>query len=127
MDKITDKGGHFCLQLKRNQRAAFDDVLLFFDDMEKNRKKDFENMDAFCEITKDHGRIEKREYYVCSNAKEIAGVLGSKWKHVKCLGMARLTRNSGEDSKSKIHFHLLDTPVKAEEYAGLARGHWAIG
>lgn len=126
MDKIVDKGGHFCLQLKKNQRTAFDDVSLFFEDMEKNRREDFGSLDSFREIRKDHGRMEKREYYVFCNPKEIAGMLDPKWVHVKCLGMARLTRNDGESVSRETHFHLLDKPVGAEEYAGLARGHWAI-
>ena len=43
MDKIVDKGGHFCLQLKRNQRAAFEDVDLFFKDMEEKEDHKAEN------------------------------------------------------------------------------------
>lgn len=35
MDKIREKGGHFCLQLKGNQKNAFEDVELFFGDMKK--------------------------------------------------------------------------------------------
>lgn len=126
MDKIVCKGGHFCLQLKRNQRAAFDDVALFFEDMEKNRPGDFEALDSFQEIQKDHGRIEKREYYTFCDGKEVAGMLDPKWVHVKCLGMARLTRDKGETVSKEVHFHLLDKSIGAEEYARLARGHWSI-
>lgn len=126
MDKIVDKGGHFCLQLKRSQRTTFDDVSLFFEDMEKNRGEEFGKLDSFREIKKGHGRMEKREYYIFCNPKEVAGMLDPKWAHVKCLGMARLTRNDGGSVSRETHFHLLDKPVGAEEYAGLARGHWAI-
>lgn len=126
MDKIIGKGGHFCLQLKRNQRTAFDDVSLFFEDMEKNRHGDFEEMDSFRETQKDHGRIEKREYYIYGDEKEVAGMLDPKWVHVKCLGMARLTRDNEETVSKEVHFHLLDKHIGAEEYAHLARGHWSI-
>ena len=62
MDKIIDKGGHFCLQLKKNQRAAFEDVDLFFRDLEE-KNKDFQKLSSYTETAKDHGRIEGREYY----------------------------------------------------------------
>lgn len=43
MNKIIEKNGHFCLQLKKNQRTAFEDVDLFFRDMEKIEKKNLKN------------------------------------------------------------------------------------
>lgn len=126
MDKIIDKGGHFCLQLKKNQKTAFEDVELFFRDMEGNGSKRFEKMDMYSEIQKDHGRIEKREYRIFAEGDEIKKVLDPKWGHVNCLGMARLTRQAGESISREIHYHLLDTVVSAEKYGQLARGHWEI-
>lgn len=126
MDKIIDKGGHFCLQLKKNQRTAFEDVELFFRDMEENDSRRFAAMDTHSEVQKDHGRIEKREYRTFAESDEIKKLLDPKWKHVSCLGMARLTRQTGDTLSREIHFHLLDTMVSAERYGQLARGHWEI-
>ena len=100
MDKIMEKEGHFCLQLKKNQRTAFEDVELFFKDMEENDRKRFAAMDSYSEVQKDHGRIEKREYRIFAEDDEIKKLLDPKWGHVNCLGMARLTRQTG-DSVSK--------------------------
>lgn len=126
MEKIISKGGHFCLQLKRNQKTAFDDVSLFFNDLEINNPEEYKQLDSFSEKQKNHGRIETREYYVFNNEQEIAKILGPKWKSVKCLGMAKLTRNVNGVKSTDIHFHLLDKPVDAKEYADLARSHWRI-
>lgn len=126
MDKIKEKKGHFCLQLKRNQKNAFEDVELFFDDMEKNRNREFSEMDYYMKEEKNHGRIEKREYRVYTEQKEIKRILGKKWGHVGCLGMAKLTRKSGSTVSTEIHYHLLDVEVTAEKYGSLAREHWKI-
>lgn len=126
MDKIIEKEGHFCLQLKKNQRTAFEDVELFFKDMKENDGKRFAAMDTFSETHKDHGRIEKREYRIFAGGSEIKRILDPKWEHVNCLGMASLTRQMGDSVSKEIHFHLLDTVVSSEKYGQLARGHWEI-
>lgn len=43
MDKIKKKGGHFCLQWKKNQRTVFEEVDLFFKDMDEERKEKLKN------------------------------------------------------------------------------------
>lgn len=126
MDKIVDKGGHFCLQLKRNQRAAFEDVGLFFKDMEGNQKKEFKKLSPYTETAKDYGRTEKREYYTFSGPEEIKRMLNPKWAHVNCIGMARLRRTVGEATATEVHYHLMDTETPAGKYMKLAGGHWEI-
>lgn len=126
MDKIKKKEGHFCLQLKKNQRAVFEDVDLFFKDMEGNEKEEFETLSSFTETGKDHGRIEKREYYTFCDTQTIRQLLGGKWDYVNCIGMARLTRIVGETKTIETHYHLLDQETSAESYGKLARGHWNI-
>lgn len=126
MDKIKEKGGHFCLQLKRNQPNAYENVSLLFSDMEENGPASFGRLDSYSEMQKDHGRIEKREYYVFDDESSLKNVLDSTWEHVRCLGMARLTREINGRSSTETHFHLLDMKVGAEKYGRMARGHWKI-
>lgn len=128
MDKIIEKEGHFCLQLKKNQRAAFEDVDLFFKDLEEEHKEEFKKLSSHTEMTKNHGRIEKREYYTFADASEIKRILDSRWVCVNCIGMARLTRTvgGGKTTTTEVHYHLLDTETPAEKYMELARGHWEI-
>ena len=127
MDKIIERGGHFCLQLKSNQRTAFESAKLYFEDLETNSPKLWEELDCYKEPhIKNHGRIESREYRVMSDPQDIKMMFGEKWKHVKCVGMAKLVRRIGNDESCETHYHLLDIPVSAEKYASLARGHWGI-
>lgn len=126
MNKIIEKKGHFCLQLKKNQRTTFEGVDLFFRDMEKNQKKEFKKLSTYTELTKDHGRMEKREYYTFNKTKEIKQILDKKWGYVNCIGMARLTRTVGETTSVELHYHVFDQETSAEDYGKLARSHWEI-
>ncbi len=126
MDKIKEKKGYFCLQLKRDQKNVFEDVGSFFSDMEKNSSRELSGLDHHIQEEKDHERIEKREYRVFTGQEEIKRVLGTKWGHVGCLGMAKLTRKRGSAVSAEIHYHLLDVAVSAKKYGGLAREHWKI-
>lgn len=126
MEKIIEKGGHFCLQLKNNHKEPFDAAKLFFDDLEQNVPRVFNSMDCYVKKIKDHGRCESREYRVLTDEKDIQVLLGNKWPYVKCIGMACLTRRAGEEVSHEVHFHVLDTAVSAEKYANLARRHWEI-
>lgn len=127
MDKIIERGGHFCLQLKSNQRAAFDAARLYFEDLKTNAPNLWKQLDCYKETPiKNHGRIENREYRVMSDQKDIEMMFGEKWKHIKCVGMAKLIRRIGNEESCEVHYHLLDTTVSAEKYASLARGHWGI-
>lgn len=123
MDKVTQKGGHYCLQLKKNQRTAYDGVELYFREllgMEKGRPVPFTTQ------AKDHGRYEKRKYYTVSDKDEIRNALPKGWGGVSCLGMAVLEREVNGVKSQETHFHVMDVGRTAEEYAGLARGHWEI-
>lgn len=126
MDKIVEKGEHFCLQLKRNQCATFEDVDLFFKDLEEKLNEEFQKLSSYTETTKEHGRIEKREYYTFAGTEELKRMLNPKWVHVNCIGMARLRRTVDKTTTTEVHYHLLDMETPAERYMELARGHWEI-
>lgn len=91
--------------------------------MENNQSNEFQKLSTYTEFTKDHGRIEKREYYTFSQSEEISQILDSKWIHVNCIGMARLTRTVGETTSVEVHYHLLDQEISAQKYRELARCH----
>lgn len=105
MDKTIDKGGHFCLQLKKNQRTAFEDMDLFFRDLEEKNRGGFQKLSSYTETAKNHGRIEKQEYYTFASTEEIKRMMDTRWEHVKCIDMARLTRTIRETT-TEVHYHL---------------------
>lgn len=123
MEKIVSKGGHYCLQLKKNQRAAFEGVELYFED---NMSDDRRKAKPYTQTEKDHGRIEKRTYCTISNEGDIRAIVPEGWDSVHCIGMAVLEREVNGEKSCEKHFHVMDVARTAEEYAQLARGHWGI-
>lgn len=124
MDKITEKGGHYCLQLKKNQPNAFEAVKLYFEDMSMIEE---ERKDSYEEKRKDHGRIERRQYITVNDEEDIKHIVPRGWESVKCLGMAILEREQpGSEKTRERHYHVMDEAVSADRYAQLARGHWGI-
>ena len=124
MDKICEKNGQFCLQLKRNHPEYYDRVQLYFDNLTKD---EMEQMSISVSTQKDHGRIEKRKYVVCSDEGIVANLLdNTRWKHVKAIGMAELKRTVNGETTYEKHFHVLSFVSTADTYATYARSHWEI-
>ena len=124
MDKITEKGGHYCLQLKKNQPNAFEAVKLYFEDMSMIEE---ERKDSYEEKRKDHGRIERRQYITVNDEEDIKHIVPRGWESVKCLGMAILEREQpGSEKTRERHYHVMDEAVSADRYVQLVRGHWGI-
>ncbi len=94
--------------------------------LRKNQKKEFEKLSSFTKTGKDHGRIEKREYYTFCDEQIIKHLLETKWESVNGIGMTRVTRIIGEAKTIETQYHLLDQKTNAEAYENLARGHWSI-
>ncbi|MDO4834478.1 MAG: ISAs1 family transposase, partial [Bacillota bacterium] len=127
MDKIIDKGGHFCLQVKMNRRAAFEAMELYFTDLNEEESKAFGEPDRYEMAEADHGRIEKRVYCTETDPEKIHGILpDEKWKHVQSIGMARLTRETAGHRSTEMHFHVMDQKLTAKQYGKYARGHRGI-
>lgn len=121
MDKIVEKKGHFCLQLKKNNKKIFCEVDDYF------RGLDLNGLDCFKSVEKDHGRIETRSYYIDDSSELMDYILeNEKISHVKSVGMAVLTREENGKISKEIHYHLLDQQISAKLYSAYARNHWAI-
>ena len=123
MNKIHEKKGDFCLQLKANQGNCFDSVELFFKDLSK---AELEKLDKITITEKNHGRVEKRTYAIYAGP-ELENIVDlEKFKHVKEIGMAILEREINGESSKEVHYHLLSKEFKATEYYKYARDHWKI-
>ena len=123
MNKIHEKKGDFCLQLKTNQGNCFDSVELFFKDLSK---AELEKLDKITITEKNHGRVEKRTYAIYAGP-ELENIVDlEKFKHVKEIGMAILEREINGESSKEVHYHLLSKEFKATEYYKYARDHWKI-
>jgi predicted transposase YbfD/YdcC len=119
-EKIVSKGGNFVLKAKENQPNLLADCKYLFDSESENILRDEV-------VEKEHGRIEKRKYYLYNNSKN--AIIDPKWdKIINSIGKIEVTREYvGYDKKTVTeHYYLMNRNMTIEEFKKATRSHWGI-
>jgi predicted transposase YbfD/YdcC len=114
-DKIIEKKADYCLALKGNHSDLHDDVKFYF-----------ENQNATITIgtlEKDHGRIEKREYFLETDIDWIAEK--AQWKGLSAIGAVKATVTEKGQTRIETR-HFLTSLTDIERFADAVRKHWSI-
>ena len=120
---IREKGADYVLALKENQKALYDDCVLFFDQMDALAGEDFA-FERHETVDGGHGRIETRTYFMTSDIDWLAG--REKWADLKSIGMVERTREiKGRQSREK-HYYISSLECDAERFGEAVRSHWGI-
>jgi len=117
-----DKKGDYILKVKDNQKDLKDDIKTYFD---LGLKRDDTSIAIWdTDYEKNHGRIEKRIYYLSYDVECISNK--SKWKSVKAIG--RIDVHRIEDGKEKItkHYYVLSKQFPINTFITTTRSHWNI-
>ncbi|MDE5557366.1 MAG: ISAs1 family transposase [Ruminococcus sp.] len=129
MKKIHEKNCSYVICLKGNQEILHDDVRLYFETAEKEPQ--FYLLSKASTIDKDHGRIEKRKYFLSTEVDWIED--HEEWVGLNAIGMVRSTRIVGETESAEDRYFITSlTDVKQfAEAARLHRGienslHWCL-
>ena len=124
VEKIVSKSADYVLAVKGNQGSLSEDIELFFEEKLPHKMKDVAH-DYYKTVEKDHGRIEKREYYI---TEEIGWLIERhpKWKNLKSIGIAKSTVQIGEKKREDIRFYISSLPGNATQFGDAVRGHWGI-
>lgn len=123
--KIVDQKADYVISLKGNQGNFHHDVQEFFAWSLKEQGTDKPEMRYFETTNEDHGRIEKRRYWV---ADEIDW-LDSKgeWCGLRSIAMAEAERTyKGETTIEQRFFISSLSCDRAEETANSIRAHWGV-
>jgi predicted transposase YbfD/YdcC len=148
---VCRNGADFVLQVKDNQSTLLSDIILDVEtrihekiirdarnsNLEKKGYKieDTNNdpLDVYEEFERDHGRIERRTYYILNDN---ACVNLDDWPHVMGVGMVyreRLVIKRDEDGEiineepsMEYSAYIMSKHMDAQEFASYARGHWGI-
>lgn len=123
VDKIVDLEGDYCLSVKENQRALFEDIDNYFKAY-INDEEELKRINTYKTFDKDHGRIEKREYYISDNLFFINNK--NKWKDLKAIGMVIQEREEKNVKSKEVHYYILNKYIDAAKFASYVRKHWAI-
>ena len=117
-----DKKGNFILKVKDNQKDLKDDIKTYFDLGIKREDTDIIIWDTNWE--KDHGRIEKRVYYLSYNIDCITDK--SKWKSVKSIARIDVHRIENEKETISKHLYILSQQFDIHTFMNITRQHWNI-
>ncbi len=114
---ITDKGGHYLLSLKKNQKSLHEQVSEYMLKQKESLLKD-EWIDF------GSGRIESRCAYICERL-ELLDDLAS-WPAIKAVVMLEASREKDGKVQQQTRFYLSSLTADAPTFNRLVRNHWGI-
>lgn len=122
VNKIVEKGAHYVLPVKDNQR-----------ELRKQIKSKFESFNSLYgnpniihdkTIEKDQGRIEEREYFLTYDISSIKDK--EKWKTVKTIAYTRVTRTLQDETFITDNYYIIDFQIDMKILQESIRDHWNI-
>lgn len=117
-----EKKGNYILKVKDNQKDLKDDIKTYFNLGLKRDDTDIAVWDT--DYEKDHGRIEKRVYYLSYNIDCISDK--NKWKSVKAIGRIDVHRIENDKEKITKHYYILSDRFSVNTFIKTTREHWNI-
>lgn len=117
-----EKKGDFILKVKDNQKDLKDDIQTYFN---LGLKRDDTEIAIWeTDYEKDHGRIEKRVYYLSYNVDCISNK--NKWKSVNAIGRIDVHRIENDKEKITKHYYILSKKFELQTFMNVTREHWNI-
>lgn len=123
IDKIIEKDGDYCLNVKNNQKELLDDIKTYFN--YELKLKNTSNIIKQTHTTdKGHGRIERREYFLSTDASFIYDK--QKWNSVKSVGLVRNYRCINSEVTVEDKYYILSKNTTIDDFVYYTRNHWSI-
>ena len=118
-EKIKSKWGEYVLAVKENQKILFEEISLYFQDIDHlNKIKEKGNYVRTSE--KNHGSADVREYYQTNNINWITNK--EKWTGIKSIGVV-IRSYKGVSEK---RYYITSLTPEIELFSRAVRGHWSI-
>lgn len=119
---VYEKKAAYILKVKDNQKDLKDDIKTYFDLEIKNDSPDIDILETPYE--KEHGRIEKRTYYISYDTNCIHDK--KKWQSVKAIGRMDVYREENGISTLTKNYYILSQQFSTERFKKITREHWNI-
>ncbi len=126
--KIVKKKADYILQVKGNQQTLMDDICEYFEnDVFTEKKSALEKAGHYYQnLCGDHGRIEKREYYVENDIEWLRG-RHPGWEGLAGIGACVTTVTEKGNTVTSVSYSIYSrNGMTAAEYGESARAHWGI-
>jgi predicted transposase YbfD/YdcC len=75
-------------------------------------------------VEKGHGRLERREYYVCPLPESLRRK--HRWHGLRTIGMVYRERTIGEKLQTETSYFISSLPARVRTIAKHVRNHWGI-
>jgi len=116
-EQIIDKGGHYILSLKKNQKCAFEQVADYMqtrkERLNRNKSVDFGS-----------GRIETRICYVLQELDLLEEL--QAWKGLQSVVMIHAKREVADKTEEEYRFYLSSKKETPAYFNSRIREHWSI-
>ncbi len=121
--KIVEQGGHYVFKAKENQKELQKDIRRYFDKI--NNLKAHKDI-IWKEVTdkKNHGRTEKRSYYLSYDIETIKNK--KKWETVKAIAYVRVERTIEDETSITDNYYIIDYKIEIDKLEEVIRDHWNI-
>lgn len=120
---IIEQGADYVLALRDNHPTLHGEAQLFFDDIKANRF-DHVSCDYHRTVDADHGRLEKRHYWLTSDI-ECLGVKGS-WTQINSMGLVESHFEVGGEVSIEQRYFLTSLSCDVVRFAQAVREHWGV-
>lgn len=120
---VNEKKAHYCLSVKNNQKSLFYDIDEYFK-FALNDKTELSKLKYHSSSNKDHGRIEKRECFVCNDIDFINDE--DKWDNIKIIAMVRNYREEYGNLSIDNRYYISDLELSAFDLSDIVRKPWSI-
>jgi predicted transposase YbfD/YdcC len=122
-EMILKKEADYVLALKANQENLFKEVTAAFAKADSQNFQD-PAIDYYEIITKDHGRLDIRRYWVMNNLSEFKHI--AAWKNLRLIGMVESERTVRGKTKIERRYYISSLEKNASLFAKAVRLHWGI-
>jgi predicted transposase YbfD/YdcC len=123
-EKIVDLGGDYLLATRDNQKTAHAEIQRYFDTAPADE------IDAFTEVDKAHGRIETRRHFVSRRVDWMSGRRRypdePRFKGLGTIAMVETRIETGVEVRVERRCYISSRSLTAKAFAAAARAHWGI-
>lgn len=120
--KIVNKGGHYILNVKDNQKTLKKDIKKYFDKI--NNLYGNDNIMYKKTLEKNHGRSEIREYFLSYDTNAITDK--EKWGTVKAIAYVKVQIMQNNEVTITDKYYIIDNEIGIHRLEYVIRDHWNI-
>lgn len=141
--EIINQEADYMLSLKENQKTLYEDIELYMEtEVLPRKKEELERQGVYHKtIDKEHGRLEKREYFICNDVSWLWQK--DEWKKLQgfgvCISTVTTEQRVSAEIEGKKEYKLEEKTtvsknyaiysvenMTAKQFAEYKRGHWGI-